>query len=189
MSAAEQKAPQTISVGGLDVRIHRRKGMRNIRIRVDEDGSVRVSAPYGVPALELERFVEARRGWIEETRRRTAASSRGKAAAAGPEELEAWREAVAASTELLLERWQPVIGVRVRKFAFRNMKSRWGSCQPATGRVCINIRLALYPPRCLEYVVVHELCHMLVPNHGSRFKELLDRYLPDWREAERLLKG
>ena len=51
--------------------------------------------------------------------------------------------------------------MKAQKLAYRNMKSRWGSCQPSTGRICINVRLALYPPECLEYVVVHELCHLL----------------------------
>ena len=62
-----------------------------------------------------------------------------------------------------------ILGVRAGKLAYRNMKSRWGSCQPSTGRICINVRLALYPPECLEYVVVHELCHLLVHGHGPGF--------------------
>ena len=94
-----------------------------------------------------------------------------------------------AATRVLLETWEPIIGVRVKKLAFRNMKSRWGSCQPATGRVCINTRLALYPPRCLEYVVVHELVHMLEPSHNARFHALMTKYLPDWKESRDLLKG
>ena len=54
------------------------------------------------------------------------------------------------------------------------MTSRWGSCQPATGRICINVRLALYPPECLEYVVVHELCHLRERGHGPAFQALMD---------------
>lgn len=53
--------------------------------------------------------------------------------------------------------------------------------------MCINTRLALYPPRCLEYVVVHELVHMLEPSHNARFHELMDGFLPDWRERRKLL--
>ena len=67
------------------------------------------------------------------------------------------------------------------------MKGGWGSCQPETGRVCINIRLALFPPECLEYVVVHELCHMLEPNHGAGFKTLMTKVMPDWKQRERIL--
>lgn len=89
---------------------------------------------------------------------------------------------------MLVSEWAPVLGVGVRKLDYRNMKSRWGSCQPSTGRVCINVRLALYPPECLEYVVVHELCHFLVPNHGPEFKELMGRLMPDWKERAAKLR-
>ena len=65
------------------------------------------------------------------------------------------------------------MGVKAGRLAYRNMTSRWGSCQPATGRICINVRLALYPPECLEYVVVHELCHLRERGHGQRFKDCL----------------
>ncbi|MFR1639341.1 MAG: M48 family metallopeptidase [Eggerthellaceae bacterium] len=75
-----------------------------------------------------------------------------------------------------------------RQLAYRNTTSRWGSCQPATGRICINVRLALYPPECLEYVVVHELCHLLERGHGPRFKELMDAFMPDWRERRAKLR-
>ena len=100
-----------------------------------------------------------------------------QAAYASDEDKRAWRVIVEGAVAPLLEIWEPIIGVRVKKLAFRNMKSRWGSCQPATGRVCVNTRLALYPPRCLEYVVVHELVHMLEPSHNARFHERLSARL------------
>ena len=75
--------------------------------------------------------------------------------------------------------------VKAGKIAYRNMTSRWGSCQPSTGRICINVRLALYPPECLEYVVVHELCHLLERGHGPRFHALMDTFMPDWKERLR----
>ncbi len=105
------------------------------------------------------------------------------------EELAEWRAIVEAFTPVLIEKWAPIIGVRPGKLAYRNMVSRWGSCNVKTGRICINVQLAAHPPECLEYVVVHELCHLREANHGPRFKALLDRYLPDWRQAEAKLKG
>ena len=104
-------------------------------------------------------------------------------------ELAEWRAVVEAFTPALIEKWAPIIGVRPGKLAYRNMVSRWGSCNVKTGRICINVQLATHPPECLEYVVVHELCHLLEANHGPRFKALLDAYLPHWREAEAKLKG
>ena len=107
---------------------------------------------------------------------------------ATPEEVAAWRAIVEGLTPGLIERWSAVMGVTPGKLAYRNMKSRWGSCQPSTGRICINVRLALYPPQCLEYVVVHELAHLIVRGHGPEFHAVLDRYLPTWRDAKKLLR-
>ena len=70
----------------------------------------------------------------------------------------------------------------------RAMSSRWGSCTPATGRIRINVRLAAYPPACLDYVVAHELTHLAEPSHDARFHELLARAYPDERAARALLR-
>lgn len=106
-----------------------------------------------------------------------------------PEELAEWRAVVAAFVPPLVEKWARVLNVKPGKLAYRNMVSRWGSCNVKTGRICINVQLAAHPPECLEYVVVHELCHLREANHGPRFKALLDACLPQWRAAEAKLKG
>lgn len=175
-------------LAGYHVRIRRRARMRNIRLRVEGDGTLVVSAPLSATMDEMRDAVERHAAWIERQRARLAESPMAQAAYAIDEDKRTWRVLVEAAVPVLLEVWEPIIGVRVKKLAFRNMKSRWGSCQPATGRVCINTRLALYPPRCLEYVVVHELVHMLEPSHNARFHELMDGFLPDWRERRRLLR-
>ncbi len=175
-------------LAGYHVRIRRRARMRNIRLRVEGDGTLVVSAPLSATMDEMRDAVERHAAWIERQRARLAESPMAQAAYASDEDKRTWRVLVEAAVPVLLEVWEPIIGVRVKKLAFRNMKSRWGSCQPATGRVCINTRLALYPPRCLEYVVVHELVHMLEPSHNARFHELMDGFLPDWRERRKLLR-
>ena len=175
-------------LAGYRVRVVRRKGMRNIRLRVEGDGSLVVSAPPSATIGEMRDAVERNGAWIERQRNRLAKSPMAQAAYASDEDKRVWRVTVEGAVAPLLEIWEPIIGVRVKKLAFRNMKSCWGSCQPATGRVCINTRLVLYPPRCLEYVVVHELVHMLEPSHNARFHELMDGFLPDWRERRKLLR-
>lgn len=87
----------------------------------------------------------------------------------------------------LLARWEPVIGHRVTKVAYRRMKTRWGTCQPLTGVIRLNTELAKYHPACLEYVVVHELVHFLESAHNQRFKGFMDQFLPDWRVRKQLL--
>ncbi len=107
---------------------------------------------------------------------------------AHPHDAAAWKRTVSTLAPPLIAYWEGVIGVKAKTIAYRNMKSRWGSCQPSTGRICLNTRLALYPPSCLEYVIVHELCHLLERGHGSAFKALLDTHLPDWKERKALLR-
>ena len=133
-------------------------------------------------------FVREKRSWIDARRVEAATSVAGRAANATPEEIAQWRAVVESFVPLLVEKWEPVMGVRAGKLVYRNMTSRWGSCQPSTGRICINVRLALYPPECLEYVVVHELCHLIERGHGPAFQAAMDRFLPDWRERRAKLR-
>ncbi len=73
------------------------------------------------------------------------------------------------------------MGIHAARWQVRSMKTRWGSCTPGTRAIRINARLAAYPPACLEFVVAHELCHLLEPSHNARFHALLDRFCPENR--------
>lgn len=81
----------------------------------------------------------------------------------------------------LLEKWQTVLGVRVAFWGLKRMKTKWGSCNSAAGRVWFNAELAKKPPECLEYLVAHELAHLRVSTHDERFTALLDHHVPGWR--------
>lgn len=181
-SRAHAAAARDLVIDGLPVRLVRKR-VKNINLRVRQpDGCVEVSAPSFIPESEIIGFIREKRAWIEKKRAQTVTSPSAVAAQATPEQIAEWREVVQACVPPLIAAWEPIMGVKARTLAYRNMKSRWGSCQPATGRICINVRLALYPPECLEYVVVHELCHLLERGHGPRFKALMDAFMPDWRE-------
>lgn len=166
-----------------------RKRIKNINLHVKPpDGRIEVSAPLRVDTSFVRAFVREKRDWILRQQKRIAASPQGRAAAASPDEVAQWREVVQAFVPPLIAKWEPIMGVKAGKIAYRNMTSRWGSCQPSTGRICINVRLALYPPECLEYVVVHELCHLLERGHGPRFHALMDAFLPDWKAIRAKLR-
>ena len=166
-----------------------RKRIKNINLHVKPpDGRIEVSAPLRVDTSFVRAFVREKRDWILRQQKRIAASPQGRAAAASPDEVAQWREVVQAFVPSLIAKWEPIMGVKAGKIAYRNMTSRWGSCQPSTGRICINVRLALYPPECLEYVVVHELCHLLERGHGPRFHALMDAFLPDWKAIRAKLR-
>lgn len=86
----------------------------------------------------------------------------------------------------LLARWQAALGVQASGWHVRDMTTRWGSCNTRTGRLCFNLRLAAKDPRCLEYVVVHELSHLIVAGHSAAFWNCVARCLPDWRQRRKL---
>lgn len=88
----------------------------------------------------------------------------------------------------IVERMEARIGVHAARWSVRMMKTRWGSCTPKTGAIRINARLAAYPPECLEFVVAHELVHLLEPSHNARFHALLDEFCPGNRGIARRLK-
>lgn len=173
-----------VFVDEFEVRITRKK-VKRARIRVvPPDGHIEASLPLRMPMRELEEFIRSKRRWIVRQQEALHDSPQTQAELASDEEKKMWKTLVSATVPLLVEMWEPVIGVKVGKLAYCNMKSRWGSCQPATGRICINTRLALYPPECLEYVVVHEMCHLLHSGHGPRFWALVEGFLPDYRKAK-----
>ncbi len=77
--------------------------------------------------------------------------------------------------------WEPIIGVNVKEWNVKRMKTKWGTCNPRAKRIWINLELAKKNPRCLEYIIVHEMVHLLERYHNDRFKAYMDRFLPDWR--------
>ncbi|WP_439862213.1 M48 family metallopeptidase [Pseudomonas sp. MBLB4136] len=81
----------------------------------------------------------------------------------------------------LLEKWQPKLGVEVRAWGIKRMKTKWGTCNIEARRIWLNLELAKKPVQCLEYILVHELAHLHERHHNDRFTALLDLHLPQWR--------
>jgi predicted metal-dependent hydrolase len=96
--------------------------------------------------------------------------------------IEAWyRGLIKSAVPPLIAKWQPILGVRVERFYVQRMKTKWGSCNANSKSIRLNVELARKSPECLEYILVHEMAHLLVRHHDERFKSLLDRHLPNWR--------
>lgn len=89
----------------------------------------------------------------------------------------------------LLAHHEPRMGVHASQVRIRDMRSRWGSCNVRSRAITINLELVHRPPQCVESVVVHELCHLLEPSHNARFRALMDRHCPTWRETRRILNA
>jgi predicted metal-dependent hydrolase len=103
--------------------------------------------------------------------------------------VEAWyRAELERAAAPLIARWEPVLGVELQRLFVQRMKTRWGTCNPVARTIRLNSELAKRAPEYLEYVVVHELVHMLEASHGVRFRALMDEFLPGWRELRAGLK-
>ncbi len=102
--------------------------------------------------------------------------------------LEGWhRQQLHEAVPLLLAHWEPVLGVKVARYFVQHMKTKWGSCNSPRRTIRVNTELAKKPAQCLEYIIVHELVHLLEPSHNTRFVALMDRFMPDWRARRQLL--
>jgi hypothetical protein len=102
--------------------------------------------------------------------------------------LDAWyRAQIKQLIPPLIARWEPVMGVKVAQWGVKRMKTKWGTCNVKARRIWLNLELAKLPPEYLEYVVVHEMTHLLERLHNQRFKALLDQFQPGWRDMRQAL--
>lgn len=101
------------------------------------------------------------------------------------EALDAWyRDQIRAVVPALLKKWEALLGVKARRVLVQHMKTQWGSCNPVSGNIRLNTDLARKPTDCLEYILVHELLHLIEPTHNARFQLLMDRFMPQWRQLK-----
>lgn len=144
---------------------------RRYRLRIVEE--------TGPPSVKL------RAGRIIEIKVPSGTTARGRAAV-----LHGWyRNRLRDQVSELSAKWEPKIKVTAHSCGIRRMKTRWGTCNPQTGRIWLNLELAKKPALCAEYVLVHELVHLLERSHGERFVALMDRHFPNWRAARATLNA
>ena len=94
----------------------------------------------------------------------------------------AWyRRQLKAAVPTLVAKWEAILGVQVVEWGIKRMKTRWGTCNLKARRIWLNLELVKWPVRCLEYIVVHEMVHLLEHKHDAAFVAHMDRYLPQWR--------
>lgn len=106
------------------------------------------------------------------------------------EVLDAWyREQLKEVAPSLIAKWEKAVGVKVGKFFVQKMKTKWGSCSPASKNIRINTDLAKKPLQCLEYIVAHELTHLLERHHNDHFIALMDAHMPQWRQYRAMLNS
>lgn len=159
-----------------------RKRIKNMYLRVkDTDGTLSVSAPYGMSDTEIRKFVESKSDWIEQTMQEmlVARQLKEQEPVMAPFMEREMRLQLKMQLQRLIDKWEPVMGVKSAGFTIKKMKTRWGSCNVKSHHLNFNLLLAKVPSECAEYVVVHELTHLLEPSHNARFWSLMEYYLPE----------
>ena len=158
----------------------------NLRIKPSEPNVIHMSIPYRMSYESAMQVLNQPRilRWIENSKKKRIEQ---------PVLPERSQESVySARLEELLpgmfEKWESRIGVRCSQIAIRDTRSQWGSCSLRTKNISISVWLGAFPEECIEYVVVHELVHLLEPGHNARFYGFLDEYYPKWRECRQKLK-
>ena len=172
-------------IDGIEVDVVRKR-VRRINVRVSQDGIIHLSIPaWGCTVAEGEAFLRANWKWAVAARAKALAR---RAATAQPLTPEQVREFVSRLAQLHAD-WCARFGEPGVTWKLRTMKTVWGSCHFRKRHVTYNRELARVSVDLVEYVVVHELTHLRVPNHGPAFYALMDARLPGWRQLRRRLNG
>lgn len=161
-----------------------RSRRRTLAIEVRAQGEVVVRAPFAVSDAEITAFMKAKQGWVLNHVRRMA--ERPQRREWSKEETKRLVDRARAVLPVLVERHAKLMGLSPSGITVTGARTRYGSCS-AKGNLCFSCYLMASPDDAIEYVVVHELCHLTHMNHGPRFYALLERYLPDWKDRKKRL--
>lgn len=166
-----------------------RKRIKRINLRVREpDGSIAVSAPYFVADREIINFIRSKRSWIDRTSARVRERSQTSGKPATDAEKKVMRADLRKRIAKRLPEIEQITGLRCSGWTVRDMHTRWGSCNTTTHHINLSLMLADRSDTELDYVILHELVHTVVPNHGKDFYALMDHFMPGWKQVRRSLK-
>lgn len=159
------------------------KKVKRMNLRVRGDGTVAVSAPRGVPLKEVDEFVAKNAAWVQQAKEHVASAPKAEDTHSDAECLAAFGP--------VLDRFYPLVAYAAPvkpALRVRFMKSRWGVCHLRGNYITLNKQLLDKPLEALEYVVLHELVHLLHPNHQAGFHREMARLMPDYRQRKALLR-
>lgn len=165
--------------------VHRR--VKNLNLNVRPDGRVTVSIPLRVSWEQADAFVTERADWIRAAQQRQQARSERIAAVPLPDRAIALAHFTAMSDQVY-PAFAKVLGGQKPEIRVRKMTSCWGVCHPKQRYITFSLQLYCMPAAAQIYVVVHEYCHFLVPNHSPAFWAEVEKLLPDWKARRELLK-
>ncbi len=162
-----------------------RSKRRTVALEVRPDLTVILRAPMKMPNKEIEEFLEKHRDWLHRALKQTAErKNRTEETELREKEL---RQEAKSYLPSRTAQWAETMGVSPTGVRITSAKTRFGSCSPKN-RICYSWRLMAYPKEAIDYVIVHELAHILQKNHSAKFYAVVKTYLPDWKERQTLLR-
>lgn len=169
-------------------KVNRRKQSRHIRLTVQSGGQVMLSLPQRVSLVQAKAFLVEKKEWILEAYNRALNQPPRLLSQGGAEEYRTYKEQARRMLIERVEKFRLFYGVSYRGLSVRNQHTRFGSCS-ARGHLSFNYRLIFLPELLLDYVVAHEVCHLLELNHSQKFWALVARTIPDYQERKRQLQA
>ena len=163
-----------------------RSRRRTLALEITRQGEVLVRAPLSASDDAISRFVESHRDWLEKHLARRLAYLEAHPEPS-PEQAAAWRALALQRLPELVSHWSAIMGANPCGIRVTAARTRFGSCS-SKGRLCFSLYLMAYPDEAVEYVVVHELAHLRHHDHSPAFYAEVEKYLPDWRQRQALLR-
>ena len=158
-----------------------RKNIKNMYIYI-KDGKVTVKVPIRLKEKAIHEFVTKKAKWIYENVHKEKNKIK-KEETIEPQELEKLKEMVITN----VHKYESLLKVKPNQVRIKNIKYAWGSCS-SKKNISINVKLAKKPKEAIEYVVLHEMCHLRYMNHSKKFWDLVEKYMPEYKEYKKILK-
>lgn len=171
-----------------DIRVVKSR-RRTIALEVTNDGRIILRAPWYATRWDIERFAASKEEWLNQALKRVEIRQKEEASyeKADPDQIQELAKQAKKVIPLRVAYYADQIGVQYGRIAIRHQKTRWGSCS-SKGNLNFNCLLMLVPEEIMDYVVVHELCHLIELNHSPAFWAEVGKYIPDYKERRKWLK-
>ena len=177
---------KTLTFNGLTINYAKYRKNRNIRLSIDRNGTIKLTAPYYASYEELLSFIEERETWIRKALNKVENTTD---LSTFPPLNKSKKQELLLRISDFVKKYEILMNTHVNEISIRKMKTLWGSCSYKEGKIKFNSYLYYMSDYFLEYIVVHEMAHLFVPNHSKRFYDIVKKYLPDYKDRWKEHKG
>lgn len=181
---------KSVEIDGQEIKynLRRRRRVKYLRLSVGVDGSLSVTAPMSYPQFLIRQFILNRLDWVRSAVAKRLAKPSLFREQHTPQEIKKYKILTKKLVHARLEHFNKFYQLKFKKVTIRQATSRWASCSKK-GNLNFNYRLYFVPPKLLDYVVVHELCHLQEFNHSLAFWHLVGQKIPDYKNLRKKLKN